>query len=459
MRYLPHTREDINAMLAISGHDRLQDLFAHIPEPCRYQGEMNLPEPLSEWALKDHFQTLAADNGVAPDQTVLLGAGSYFHHIPEIVPSLIGRSEFLTAYTPYQAEMAQGTLQGIFEYQTLVARLLGMDAANASMYDGASALAEALLMSLRIGRKKNTIALSVAIHPHYRQVVRSYLQAGSFTIIELPVGDDGRTDLSGLGELDDLAGVALQSPNFFGVVEDLATAGEKIHDSGALFISCFTEPFAYGMLRSPGDCGADIVCGEGQSFGMNPSFGGPGLGMFACRKKFIRNMPGRLVGETVDLDNKRGWVLTLSTREQHIRREKATSNICSNQGICALTAAAHMATLGRTGLQRMARLNHDKADYLKQGLLKAGAELLFSRPTFNEFVLTFPEQLDFAAIRQRLMEKGIVAGIELGRFYDQYQGAYLFCVTETVSRQTLDKVIDEVSRAIAIKTNKNEVQS
>ena len=442
MRYLPHTKEEIQEMLAVTGHEKLEGLFAHIPEPCRYQGTIDTPEPLSEWALTDHFQSLAANIETTSAKAVLLGAGNYSHHIPAIVQSLIGRSEFLTAYTPYQPEMAQGTLQGIFEYQTLTARLLGMEVANASMYDGASALAEALLMTLRIARKKNTVAISSAIHPHYREVVSTYLQASSFTIVELPVGADGRTDLSSLKQIDDLAAVALQSPNFFGVIEDLATAGQDIHSIDALFVTCFSEPFAYGLLRSPGASGADIVCGEGQSFGMTPSFGGPGLGMFACRKKFLRSMPGRLVGETVDLDGKRGWVLTLSTREQHIRREKATSNICSNQGICALTAAAYMASLGNTGLRRIAKLNYDKAAYLKDGLIQAGAQLVFSGSTFNEFALTFSK--DFKAIRKRLLDRGIIAGIELGRFYEQYQGAYLFCVTETVSKKILDEFINEV---------------
>ena len=442
MRYLPHTHDEIEAMLAVTGHHQLDHLFSHIPEGCRYQGAIDISGPLSEWALTEHFQKLAAKSRNTETQAVLLGAGSYSHHIPEIIPSLINRSEFLTAYTPYQPEMAQGTLQGIFEYQTLTSRLLGMEVANASMYDGASALAEALLMALRIGRKKNTVAISTAIHPHYREVVRSYLQAGSFTIVELETGSDGRTDLSALQEIDDLAAVALQSPNFFGVIEDLETAAQNIHSVDALCITCFTEPFAYGLLRSPGECGADIVCGEGQSFGMSPSFGGPGLGMFACRKKYQRNLPGRVVGETVDLEGKRGYVLTLSTREQHIRREKATSNICSNQGICALTAAAYMASLGGSGLRSVAELNYDKAAYLKNGLIQAGARLLFSGPTFNEFVLTFAG--DFELVRKRLLEKGIIAGIELGRFYEEYEGAYLFCVTETASRAVLDEVIEEV---------------
>ncbi len=442
MRYLPHTEKEIEAMLAVTGHGQLEELFAHIPEDCRYQGDMKLPEPLSEWALSDHFQSLAANNYSTSAKAVLLGAGSYSHYIPEMVPSLIQRSEFLTAYTPYQPEMAQGTLQGIFEYQTLTARLLGMEVANASMYDGASALAEALLMALRIAHKKHTVAISSAIHPYYREVVHTYLQAGIFNIIELPVAENGRTDLAGLKEIDDLAAVALQSPNFFGVIEDLETASREIHAAEALFITCFTEPFAYGLLRSPGISGADIVCGEGQSFGMPQSSGGPGLGMFACLKKHQRNIPGRVAGETVDIEGKRGYVLTLSTREQHIRREKATSNICSNQGICTLTAAAYMASLGATGLRRVAKLNYDKAAYLKNGLVQAGAKLLFSGPTFNEFVLTFAD--DFKPVRQRLLDKGIIAGLELSRFYKEYEKAYLFCVTETVARTVLDEVIEEV---------------
>lgn len=442
MRYLPHTREEIREMLAVTGHQDLEEMFEHIPEACRYQGTIDIPEQLSEWALSDHFQTLGSKSLGPANRAVLLGAGSYSHHIPHIVSSLMGRSEFLTAYTPYQPEMAQGTLQGIFEYQTLTARLIGMEVANASMYDGASALAEAILMALRIGHGKQTVAISSAIHPHYREVVRSYLQAGAFEIVELAIGPDGRTDLSSLQDVDGLAAVALQSPNFFGVIEDLEAAGQAIHDVDALFVSCFSEPFAYGLLRSPGQSGADIVCGEGQSFGMSQSFGGPGLGMFACNREYQRKMPGRLVGETVDIEGRRGWVLTLSAREQHIRRERATSNICSNQGICALTAAAYMATLGGTGLRRMAKLNYDKATYLKEGLIEAGASPLFSGPTFNEFVLRFPG--DFAPVRKRLLEKGIVAGIGLGRFYKEYQGAYLFCVTETATRAVLDEVIQEV---------------
>jgi glycine dehydrogenase subunit 1 len=356
----------------------------------------------------------------------------------------MGRSEFLTAYTPYQPEMAQGTLQGLFEYQTLTARLLGVDVANASMYDGASGLAEALLMGLRIGRKKTRIALSTAIHPHFREVVATYFQPTDYEIVELPFLEDGRTDLSSLAGEEGLAAVALQSPNFFGVVEDMEAAAAAVHEAGALCVACFSEPMAFGLFKSPGRCGADIVCGEGQSFGIPVSFGGPGLGMFGCRESFVRNMPGRLVGETKDLDGKRGYVLTLSTREQHIRREKATSNICSNQGICTLTAAMYMASLGGSGLRKMARLNYDKSEYFKKALQEAGAGICFSAPTFNEFVVEFKN--NFSKTRKKLLERGIVAGLNLGRFYPGFENRYLFCVTETVPKEVLDIVISEVKQ-------------
>lgn len=442
MRYLPHTTEDIAAMLQVTGHSSLEDLFAGIPDACRMTDEWQLPEPKTEWELNDHIQSIAARMQVDQDYTVLIGAGSNHHYIPETVRALMSRSEFLTAYTPYQPEISQGTLQGIFEYQTLTARLLGMDVVNASMYDGASALAEALLMGLRIGKKKQRVAVSRAIHPHYREVARAYLEPTGFELVELPYLKNGRTDLSGLGEIEGLAAVALQSPNFFGVIEDLTACAETIHDQQALCITCFSEPLAYGLLTNPGSCGADIVCGEGQSFGLSRSFGGPGVGMFGCRTPFTRNLPGRLVGETSDLDGKRGYVLTLATREQHIRREKATSNICSNQGICAMTAGMYMASLGGTGLRELARLNYDKTEYLKNALLAKGACLCFESPTFNEFVVAFPN--DFQPTYKRLLANNIVAGLELGRFYPELAGRYLFGVTETTSREDMDIVANEV---------------
>ncbi len=442
MRYLPHTSEEIAAMLATIGAPSLDSLFDPVPADCRMTDAWTLPLPKSEWELDEHMQGVAAAMRVDEHTKVLVGAGSYRHHIPETVRSLASRSEFLTAYTPYQPEMAQGTLQGIFEYQTLTARLLGVDVVNASMYDGASALAEALLMGLRIAKKKKRVAVAKAIHPHYRAVVRAYLQPAGYEIVELDSLASGRTDLSDLANLDEIAAVALQSPNFFGVIEDLEAAAATIHGAEMLFVACCTEPLAYGLLKNPGSCGADIVCGEGQSFGIAPSFGGPGLGMFGCKEPFTRNLPGRLVGETKDLEGRRGYVLTLATREQHIRREKATSNICSNQGICAMTAGMYLASLGGTGIRRLARLNYDKTQYFVEALCKAGAKAVFTAPVFNEFVVKFPT--DFRPAWERLLAKNIVAGLELGALYPELAGRYLFCVTETIDRQTMDTIAAEV---------------
>jgi glycine dehydrogenase subunit 1 len=442
MRYLPHTPGEIADMLAVVGKGSLDELFSAIPADCRFDGTIPIPEPLTEWQLVDLMREITASAVIGPQHSVLVGAGRYDHHIPEIVRELASRSEFLTSYTPYQPEMAQGTLQGIFEFQTLTARLLGLDVANASLYDGASALAEALLMGLRVVKKSRRVAISRAVHPHCREVVASYLRPTGFEIIDLPFGPDGRTDISSLRDCDGLAAVAIQSPNFFGVIEDLERAATAVHAAGALLVSGFTEPMAFGLYKSPGRCGADIACGEGQSLGLPVSYGGAALGMFACREEFVRSMPGRLVGETVDLEGRRGFVLTLSTREQHIRREKATSNICSNQGLCAMTAGMFMASLGGGGLRQTARCNYDLSEYLKSGLVAAGAEALFAAPTFNEFALRMPG--NFAAARERLQDKGIVAGIDLGRWYPEYTGCWLFCVTEKATRAVLDTVIREV---------------
>jgi glycine dehydrogenase subunit 1 len=444
MRYLPHTDEDIRHMFDAIGVKDFEELFRTVPESCRYDKEMALPAPKNEWNVDSYMAEIRSMMKVSSEHTVLIGAGRYQHHIPSTIPNVMGRSEFLTAYTPYQPEMAQGTLQGLFEYQTLTARLLGVDLANASMYDGASALAEAMLMGLRIAKKKKRVAVSSAIHPHFREVVRTYFHPTDFEIIELPFHEDGRTDLSSLANEKDLAAVALQSPNFFGVVEDMEQAAEEIHQVGALFVASFSEPLAFGLFKNPGSAGADIVCGEGQSFGMPKSFGGPGLGMFGCKQKYVRNIPGRLVGETTDLDGNRGYVLTLATREQHIRREKATSNICSNQGICTLTAAMYMASLGGTGINKLAKLNYDKTEYLKQGLRDAGATVCFSAPTFNEFVVEFKN--DYGSVQKRLMEQKIVAGLDLSKYYPGFDNRYLFCVTETASKEVLDIVISEVQK-------------
>lgn len=437
MRYLPHTEEDIREMLQVVGASSLEALFAHIPEACRRSGPMRLPEAMSEWDLEEHLQGLSGH--MASDCTAYLGAGSYSHFIPAVVGQLASRSEFVTSYTPYQPEMTQGTLQAIFEYQTLTARLLEMDVANASMYDGASALAEALLMAIRITRKKK-VALSPLIHPHYRKVVETYFGPTGYELVVLPRLPDGQTDISGVEGISDLAAVALQSPNFFGCMEDLAAAAGLVHQKEALLVAGFTEPLAFGLYEAPGRLGADIACGEGQSFGIPATFGGPSLGMFACRMTHVRNMPGRLVGQTVDADGRRGFVLTLATREQHIRREKATSNICTNNSLCALTASVYLAALGGSGLRDLARINYDKTEYLKSALRSAGLRVPFGRSTFNEFVVELP-----AGAYQRLLAKKIVAGVPLDRYFPELSGHVIMCVTETRNREEMDIFVDEVT--------------
>jgi glycine dehydrogenase subunit 1 len=441
MRYLPHTPEEIAAMLNKIGAEDLDSLFSAVPEECCCKGPMNLPQPLTEWELNRHMQTLSSTMGAGPECKVFMGAGSYEHFIPYALSHLVSRSEFLTSYTPYQPEISQGTLQGIYEYQTLTARLLGMEVANASLYDGASALAEALLMAVRITKSKR-VAVSRLIHPHYRRVVQTYFGPTGHEIIELPYLPDGRTDLSSVEALKDTAAVAVQSPNFLGCVEDLQALAEKTHGTKALFVTAFSEPLAYGLYRNPGSLGADIACGEGQSLGIPQSFGGPGLGMFATKMGHVRNMPGRVAGKTVDLEGRRGFVLTLATREQHIRREKATSNICTNHSLCALSAAMYMALLGKTGIRELARLNHDKAQYLKGKLQGIGFKIAFPSPTFNEFVVEVPD--DFEKTYQELLRKGIIAGLPLSLFYPELPRHYLMCVTETKTKEDMDKLVMEV---------------
>ncbi len=443
MRYLPHTPEDIESMLAAVGVKDLDGLFATIPEDCRRSEPLDLPT-LTEWDLNVHMDMLAAQTVSWDTHKIFAGAGSYHHFIPEAARYVLSRSEFVTAYTPYQPEMSQGTLQGIFEYQTLVCRLLGMEVANASLYDGASALAEALLMAIRIGRtKKKTVAVSALVNPYYRKVVETYFKPTDFKVETIPSKADGTTDLDAIAGIDDLAGVAVQSPNFFGCIEDLQAAGEAIHAQGAVFITAFSEPLAYGLLKTPGSQDADIVCGEGQSLGLSQSFGGPGVGIFTAKQKYVRNMPGRLVGQTLDADGQRGFVLTLSTREQHIRREKATSNICSNQSLCAMAAGIYMATLGGTGFRELAALNRDKSEYLKGALAAAGLVLPFARPTFNEFVVKFPAGFD-TRWQKLLTEKKIMCGVPLVCYYPELADHYLLCVTETKSREDLDLLVREV---------------
>jgi glycine dehydrogenase subunit 1 len=441
MIYLPHTPEDISSMLQVLGVDKLDDLFSTVPEDCRFTGDLNLPDAMSEWELNDHMSMLSHTMAVSPEYKKFLGAGSYEHFIPASISYLLSRSEFVTSYTPYQPEMSQGTLQAIYEYQTLAARLLGMEVATASHYDGATALAEALLMAVRITKRK-TVAISRLIHPLYRRVIQTYFEPTTYKVVERPYLTTGVTDARGLDKIDDLAAVAVQSPNFFGCIENLQTLGQKTHDTEALFVVSFTEALAYGLLRNPGSQGADIVGGEGQSLGIPGSFGGPALGILASGKKHMRSLPGRLVGKTKDLEGKTGFVLTLATREQHIRREKATSNICTNNSLCALAAAMYMASVGGTGIRKLSRLNHDKAEYLKKELKKAGFRIPFDSPTFNEFVVEFPS--GFETTYKNLLEKKIIAGLGLAPYYPELANHYLLCVTETRSKDDMDTLVREV---------------
>ncbi len=444
MRYLPHTQEDIQKMLAVAGAGSLDDLFKTIPDAVKVKGGLNLPEPMSEWELNDHMEKLASENIACKGYTCLIGAGSYDHYIPAIIPYLVSRSEFATAYTPYQPEVSQGTLQGIYEFQTMVTDLLGMDIATASHYDCGTALAECALIALRKNRKADKIAVSDLVHPSHRQVIDTYLKPTGYEMVLIPHTQDGLTDMAALEAMDGIAGVAVQSPNFFGHIEDLA-AVKKIADAKKiLFITSFTEALAWGILKNPGSFGADLVAGEGQSLGIPKSFGGPGLGLLAGTSKLMRDLPGRLVGRTKDANGRDGYVLTLSTREQHIRREKASSNICSNNGLNAMTAAMYLSTIGKIGIREIAQLNHDKAVYLKSVLTDAGFEPVFDQPFFNEFVMKAPK--DFNQKRADLINRQCVfAGLDLAPYYPELKDHFLFCATEKVSRQQMDQLAKEVA--------------
>ena len=443
-RYIPHTEEDIQIMLEFVGAKKIEDLFEMIPEEYRLSKPLTLPEPLSEPDLLRHVQGRQSSA-----YNSFLGAGAYHHFIPSVTSALVSRSEFYTAYTPYQPEISQGTLQAIFEYQTLICQLTAMEVSNASMYDGASSLAEAVWMAGRV-TKRRKILLSEAVHPEYQKVIQTYIDPDQVEIILIPYRKgEGRTDERKLSDLLDgeVSGVVIQSPNFFGVVEDLHPMADKVHEAGGLMIVGFSEAVAYGILKPPGEEGADIVAGEGQSFGIPLSYGGPYLGIFATREKFVRNMPGRLVGETVDLEGKRGFVLTLATREQHIRRERATSNICTNEGLCALMATIFLSCLGKKGLRELALMNLSKAEYAKKVASQIrGCKLVFSSPTFNEFVLRIQGEPD--RVLERLKWKKILGGFPLGRFYPEMNDHLLVTVTEMNTKEEIDRWAEALEGAL-----------
>ncbi len=438
MHYLLHTPAQVEAMLKSIGVHSTEELFRDIPENIRLKDPLTLPEGLSENVAWRHLQELAGKNKDAGQYICFLGAGAYQHYQPRAVNHLLSRSEFYTAYTPYQPEISQGTLQAIFEYQTMICELTGMDAANASVYDGATALAEAALMAAE-ATKRSKILVSSAVHPEYRATMETYLHGRGISL-ELTPYWGGLTCQDTLGKKinKDVAALVIQYPNFFGSIENLQQFAEMAHAVGALFIVC-ADPVSLGVLQSPGKLGADIVVGEGQSLGLPLSFGGPYLGFMATREKYMRRLPGRIVGKTVDRLGREGFVLTLQAREQHIRREKASSNICSNQALCALAATLYLSLMGPRGLEQVGYQCLQKSHYAKTLLSKIkGVTIPFHVPTFKEFVVKTEESPE--SINRRLWEAGILGGLDLGRFYPELTNHILLCVTEVRTKEEIDKL-------------------
>ena len=447
MPYISNTPEDQQAMLAAIGAGSLEDLFAMVPPALRLGRELNLPAALSELELTEHVASLANRNLSASQAACFLGAGSYDHFVPAVVDFVAGRSEFYTAYTPYQPEASQGSLQVGFEYQTLITQLTGMDISNASMYDGGSALAEAVLMARGATRRPDKVVVAASVHPEYRQVLATYLTILECELVTVPApnGAVGPEDLAAV--LDDrTACVVVQHPNFFGCLEDVRACGEMARQRGAMFV-VVADPISLGLLARPGDYGADIVVAEGQSLGTPMSFGGPYLGILACREALVRRMPGRLVGQTVDRRGNRCWVLTLQTREQHIRRDKATSNICTNQALLALRAAVYLATMGPHGMRSVAELCLQKAHYALDRIASGGGTLraAFDRPVFKEFVVRAADGRVEPRL-QKALDEGILAGVPLGPWYPELADCFLVAVTEKRTKGQIDRWAEVLNR-------------
>ncbi|MCB9667717.1 MAG: aminomethyl-transferring glycine dehydrogenase subunit GcvPA [Myxococcales bacterium] len=445
MRYLPHTEEEIGEMLQVIGVPSIDALFESMPEHKRLREPLKLDTPLDESALMEHLQSLAAQN-TAATQLSFLGAGAYTHHIPPAVDQLLLRGEFYTAYTPYQAEVAQGTLQAIFEFQTLVCQLFGMDVANSSMYDGASATAEAVLMARRV-TQRGVCLLSQGLHPEYADTVRSYIQwldEGTPLVDEVALAPDGATDLDALSSKlnSQVAAVVVGYPNVMGSIEDLDVIRARAHEHGALVITATPEPYSLALVKAPGECGIDIAVGEGQPLAGLPQMGGPGVGLFSCKERYLRNMPGRLVGASTDAAGQTGYVLTLTTREQHIRRERATSNICTNQGLVALAFSIRLALLGKTGFVHVAQTCLDAALYLRDAISRLpDYEIPYSAPIFNEFVVRATHR-PAEEILKALLAKDILGGVALSRFFPDRIFDFLVAVTERHKKADLDRFVE-----------------
>jgi glycine dehydrogenase subunit 1 len=439
MSYLSLSDKDKAEMLARTGAASVEDLFCCIPEAVRLKGLLDLPAAQSELELVRTIDAVAAKNAYGGHLS-FLGGGAYDHFIPTVVDYLSSRGEFVSPYTPYQPEVSQGTLHIMFEFQTLICQLTGLDIANDSLYDGSTGAAEAVLMAHRV-TSRNKVLLARSLHPQYREVVRTYIKNLGIEAVEVGFGPDGRIDAAEIGRaLDDkTAAVVYQSPNFFGVIEDVQALSEEAHGVKALSVAVIAEALSLALLEAPGKLGADIVTGEAQSLGLPVSFGGPYLGFMACKKEFLRQMPGRITGQTVDKEGRRGFVLTLSTREQHIRRERATSNICSNQALCALRATIFMETLGKQGMREMAWQNAQKAAYAADKLAAIpGVKRTFTGAVFNEFAVVLAKP--WAAVDAALRAKGIVAGYGLGAEYPETGNAALVCVTELRTKDEIDRL-------------------
>jgi glycine cleavage system P protein (glycine dehydrogenase) subunit 1 len=442
MRYLPKSPADREAMLKNIGARSVDDLFAPIPAQYRLARDLDIPRQMAESEIVDWFKQRSKENG--DGYTSFLGAGAYMHYRPVIIDSLISRGEFLTAYTPYQAEFAQGTLQAIFEFQTMIADLTGMEVANASMYDGSTGAAEAAMMACRI-TGRNSVVIARSVHPEYREVLATYAHHQGLPLTTVPFTDNGRINVKELEKAitSATACVLIQSPNFFGTVEDVSVLGEIAHKSGALLVVSIAEAVSLGIIEPPRD--ADIVAMEAQSFGVPLGFGGPYCGVIATREKYVRQMPGRLAGQTVDRNGKRGFVLTLATREQHIRREKATSNICTNQALVALMVNIFMTIYGKVGLKELAKQNLAKTAYAADRFGQNAKVLFSGAPRFNEFVIETSE--DPYAINSRLLGHKIVGGIPLRKFYPEFQNASLWCCTEVTTRTAIDTAVGLVGES------------
>ncbi|HRF59851.1 MAG TPA: aminomethyl-transferring glycine dehydrogenase subunit GcvPA [Fimbriimonadaceae bacterium] len=432
MPYIPHTEEDRKKMLATIGVDRIDDLFCEIPENLRFRGELDMPTGLDEHHLFLHLFEIAAKNLSSAKLTWFLGAGLYDRYIPASVGAVISRGEFLTAYTPYQPEFSQGYLQTIYEFQSMIAELYGMDVANASMYDGSTSMAEAALMSCaQTGRGK--IAVSEAVHPHYRQVLETYAWSSSHQCVEIATPEGATTDFTHVD--DETACLIVQYPNFFGQIEDLTAARAAATAAGALLV-VVADPVAMALLPPPGEFGADVVVGEGQPLGIPMGFGGPMVGLYACRREYVRRLPGRIVGRTHDHEGRSGFTMTLRTREQDIRREKATSNICTNEALMALAATVYLCAVGKTGLRSVAESTVRNTQYAISKLTEAGGRIRFSGRVFGEFVLELPRNA--TEVRDQLIGQGIMAGLPLGPYYPKLEHCLLVALTEVRTKEQID---------------------